>query len=750
MSDLVAFANLAGPLWIVRVSLATDRTGRTGRARRGACGKPIMIEVEHRTLFEEHIAGLRVRGHQGYGQCPFHEDHKASFSVDLNTGLWTCHAGCGTGNAHQFAERLGLQTSLPTSAERKIRVIATYVYTDEQGAPLHRTRRLDPKGFYQERFDGRQWVPGLKGTRLVPYNLQAIHSAIARNERIFIVEGEKDVETLRKHRVVATTNPMGAGKWHDDYAAFFKGARCTVLPDNDPAGAHHAQQVAETLHGVAGEVKVLPLPGLPPKGDVSDWLAAGHTAEDLARLADQAQPWRPPAEKNPSEEASFIRLTDLGNAQRLVRHHGHDFRYVQMWRAWLAWDGCRWREDATGEVKRRAKATVINMYAEAATISDEKARKDLAAHAERSEAEARLRAMITLAESEREVAVEPNQLDADPYLLTCVNGTIDLRTGSLQPHRREDLVTKLAPVKFDPDARLDLWDQTLAFAFPDPDIRAFVQRAQGYSITGDTKEEKFFMSIGPTGAAKSTIGEAIKAALGDYAATADFESFLFRRDGRGPRNDIARLAGTRFVISVEVDRGRRIAEGLVKLLTGGDTVVARRLYQELFEFVPRFKLWLVSNDPPIVRDDDDALWRRIIRIPFAQIPEDRRDPNVKALLRDPATAGPAILAWLVQGCLNWQRQGLGVPEAITEVTRAYREEMDPLKPFIEGTCILDPTTWVAAAKLREAYETWCRENGERPVAGRAWGQRLRDRGCCPEKHGARGWTGIALKDGGVD
>jgi putative DNA primase/helicase len=419
---------------------------------------------------------------------------------------------------------------------------------------------------------------------------------------------------------------------------------------------------------------------------------------------------------------------------------------VQTWRTWFVWDGCRWREDTTGEVKRRAKATVINMYAEAATIPDEKLRKELVAHAERSEAEARLRAMVALAESEHEVAIEPKQLDIDPYLLTCVNGTIDLRTGVLRPHRREDFITKLAPVAYAPDARLDLWDQTLAFAFPDPDIRAFTQRSMGYSITGDTKEEKFFTAIGPTNAAKTTIGQAVKNALGDYAATADFESFLSRRDDRGPRNDIARLAGTRFVISVEVNRGRHIAEGLVKLLTGGDSVVARRLYQELFEFVPRFKLWLVSNDPPIMRDDDDALWRRVIRVPFAQLPEDQRNPNVKALLRDPVTAGPAILAWLVQGCLEWQRRGLDVPAAITQVTRTYREDMDPLKSFIESMCTLEPAAWVTTGMLRTAYEAWCRENGERPVAGKAWGQRLRARGCHPEKRGARGWTGIAVKD----
>jgi putative DNA primase/helicase len=447
------------------------------------------------------------------------------------------------------------------------------------------------------------------------------------------------------------------------------------------------------------------------------------------------------------DAGSSIHRTDLGNARRLVLQHGENLRYAQPSRTWHVWDGRRWREDRTGEVTRRAKATVINIYAEAAALPDEKSRRELVAHAVRSEAEARIRAMITLAESEPEVVVEPEQLDANPLLLTCMNGTLDLRTGNLRPHRREDLITLLAPVEFDADAQHDLWDQTITFAFPDREVQDFVRRAVGYSATGDGREEKLFMLIGPTASGKTTFVEATKAALGEYAATADIRSFLASRDDRGPRNDIARLAGRRFIPSVEVDQGRRLAEGVVKLLSGGDTVVARRLYQEHIEFRFAGKIWIVANHAPTVRDDDDALWRRIIRIPCHQIPEDRRDKTVKDLLRNPSVGGPAVLAWIVRGCLDWQRRGLDTPLAVATETEAYRQEMDALQPFIESACRLDSPAWTDAKTLREAYESWCRENGERPIAGRAWGQRLRDHGCHPEKHAARGWAGIALKDG---
>ena len=262
---------------------------------------------------------------------------------------------------------------------------------------------------------------------------------------------------------------------------------------------------------------------------------------------------------------------------------------------------------------------------------------------------------------------------------------------------------------------------------------------------------------GPAASGKSTFIEALKATLGDYATTADFEAFLSRRDVGGPRNDIARLAGARFVASIEVDEGKRLAEGLVKMLTGGDTVSCRFLHQEFFEYTPQFKLVLAANHAPKVREDDEAMWRRILRVPFEHvIPKDERDPLVKATLRDPTVAGPAILAWTVKGCLEWQSKGLGVPPRVEQATSAYREQMDPLKGFLDECCILGPDEWVSANDLRAAYEMWAKENGERDLLrGRTWGEKLRGRGCRPEhrrvqdsttgrERVTRGWVGIRL------
>lgn len=452
--------------------------------------------------------------------------------------------------------------------------------------------------------------------------------------------------------------------------------------------------------------------------------------------------------------ADVFHMTDLGNAHRLVSRHGADLRYCHAWKTWFVWNGRQWARDETGEIVRRAKETIRALFAAAFIKVNADRRDDLVKHALASEKADRIRAMITLAQSEINVPVVPADLDADPWALNCLNGTIDLRTGLLRQHARADLITRIAPVEYDPAATLDVWERFLDDATGnDQALREFIQRATGYSMTGDTSEEVLFLVLGPGATGKSTFLEAIKAVLGDYARTADFETFLKRRDAGGPRNDVARLAGARFVVSIEVDEGKRLAEGLVKMLTGGDKVAARFLYQESFEFDPNFKLWLAANHAPLVRDDDDALWRRILRIPFDHVvPKPQRDPRLKATLKDPSIAGPAILAWLVQGCLAWQRDGLGVPPAVEKATADYRAEMDPITDFLADRCVVESGASVRADELQKAYQEWVRDGGAgRPLNSKRFAARLEDHGFerGRDKLG-RFWTGVRLQQNARD
>jgi putative DNA primase/helicase len=441
-------------------------------------------------------------------------------------------------------------------------------------------------------------------------------------------------------------------------------------------------------------------------------------------------------------------LTDLGNAERLVARHGNDLRFAAGL-GWLVWGGQRWKPDRDGEVMRRAKQTVRAIPVEAEGL-DADGRKGVFKWAITSESEPRLRAAVKLAESEAAVVVPVDELDADPWLLNAPNGTVDLRSGELREHRRSDLLTKITGASYQPDAYFELWDDFLkAVTAGNLELAAFLARAIGYSVTGHTGEEVLFFGHGPTATGKSTFFDAVKSALGDYADVADFETFLKRRGDAGIRNDIARLVGARLVVSIEVDEGRQLAEGLLKLVTGGDPVTARFLYRETFEFRPSFKLWMAANERPRVNADDAAMWRRIIQVPFTHtIPESERDDRVKLKLRTNPDAQAAILAWAVQGCLEWQRHGLAVPDCVRSYTAEYRAENDLLADWLTDACLLGPELYAFANELRGSYEKWATEASEKPLAGKAFAARLKTRGCTPAKHGSgrRIWRGIALCD----
>jgi putative DNA primase/helicase len=445
------------------------------------------------------------------------------------------------------------------------------------------------------------------------------------------------------------------------------------------------------------------------------------------------------------EMLAGFNLTDLGNSERFVADHGQDVRYCYPWGKWLVWTGARWEADDSGKVHRLAKETVRGIYQEAAEAESESQRKELARHATRSEAEARIRAMLELAKSE--VSVSTDDLDRDPWLLNVLNGTVDLhQSGELMEHRREDLITKLAPIEYDPEARAATWEAFLRRVLPKEEVREFVRRAAGYSLTGDTSEQCMFINHGGGNNGKSTFQETIAAALGDYAMRAPTEMLLARRAGGIP-NDVARLKGGRFVMSSETEEGRRLAESLVKDLTGQDTISARFMRAEWFDFTPTHKLWLSTNHKPEIRGTDNAIWRRIRLVPWTvAIPPAEQDKKLLAKLRKEL---PGILAWAVRGCLKWQREGLAEPEEVRSATAAYRSEMDVLAAFIEDRCVVGRGLEAQATPLYNAYREWAESAGEKAEKQRGFGMRLTERGFAREKRGGTyRWLGIGLRHDG--
>jgi putative DNA primase/helicase len=444
------------------------------------------------------------------------------------------------------------------------------------------------------------------------------------------------------------------------------------------------------------------------------------------------------------EMPAFRPLTELGNAERFAAQHAANVRFCYDWRAWLVWDSIRWKRDSGAEIRRLAKETIRSIYSEAGKYASEAQRAAAANWAKRSESAAAIEAMLKLAQSEEGIPVSPEDLDSGRWLLNVSNGTINLRSGDLQPHRREDLISKLAPVEFDATATCPRWKRFLVEVFEcHPDVIPFIQRAIGYTLTGDTREECLFLLHGGGRNGKGTLLRTLMLKLGDYAGTADFSTFVQRRDDAGPRDDIANMRGKRLVSAQESREGAALAESLLKWLTGGDLVRARRLYENSTEFDPNWKIWLATNHRPIIRGLDAAVWSRIKLVPFAVSFEGREDRTLKTVLTDEL---PGILNWAIEGCLRWQAAGLEFPESVLSATSEYRNESDQIGRFVDEVCIVGEFASGKGRVLYDAYRQWAGSSGEEPTTEVTFCRRLVEHGFSKRKTktGVM-WEGIGLR-----
>lgn len=434
--------------------------------------------------------------------------------------------------------------------------------------------------------------------------------------------------------------------------------------------------------------------------------------------------------------------TDMGNSERLIQRHGDKLRYCYETGLWLVWTGKVWATDTGDTVMRLAKDTVRNIYAEASLETDDNKRRSLGDHAHRSESGFRLLAMINLARDLCPVRLA--DLDSNPMLFNVQNGTIDLETGILQPHRKTDYLTKISPVAYHPEATSDLWAKHLdKVTGGNADLMSYLQRVFGYCLTGETKEQSMFFIFGQTKTGKSRTVGAIMYILGDYARQTPSDTLLIKRNA--VHNDIARLVGSRMVTSVENEKGEKLASALIKQLTGGDRMACRFLYHEHFEFEPTFKIFLIANDKPAIRGEDSAMWERLKLIPFSQfIPVPERDKDLADKLQSEAAG---ILAWMVKGCLEWQKaKDLLEPSIVTSETSIYRSEMDLLADFLDDRCDVTRTAKVEHTTLYIAYLAWCKDNEEEAISKKSLTLELQSRNFFLKRTGNKKvWHGLSLR-----
>lgn len=443
-------------------------------------------------------------------------------------------------------------------------------------------------------------------------------------------------------------------------------------------------------------------------------------------------------------------FTDHGNAERLIHAHGSHVKFVPAWRKWFVWDGKRWIVDDLMLIQSLAVSEVRDMITEAEVAAErgqDGRAKALLGWVNKSLDEPRVRRMIALAEGM--AATPTDAFDRDPWLLNVNNGTLDLRTGEIRPHDPRDFITKIAPTQYRPAAECPVWLATLdRIMGGNANLIGFIQRTLGMALTGDVSEQVLPVWHGVGANGKSTIIDTFTAIMGDYATQAPPDLLMVRHGDEHP-TEIADLQGRRLVVASETEEGRKLRIQLVKKLTGDAKLKGRFMRADYFEFTRTFKTILVTNSPPVVAEQTNAIWRRLKLVPFeVVIPPDEQDTGLMDKLR---VEWPGILAWAVRGCLDWQLHGLQVPDEVKTATDNYRNEEDVLAPFFEERCILQEWAKVTRADLWAEYERWADSNRERnKPTRRVFYNRVlsidgvRDAYVTTNGNGRKGFEGIGL------
>ena len=689
-----------------------------------------------------------------------------SLEVVLNgdkAGLWTDRATGAGGDIfaligahsgidvlHDFprvldaaADLLGRSRSIRVPKARKQDVpvdelgpaTAKWDYLDAAGHLLAVVYRYDPPG---QKKQFRPW--DAKRRKMAPPDPRPLYNqpGIASAAQVVLVEGEKCAQALIDMGIVATTAMHGANAPTDktDWSAL-SGKAVLIWPDRDKPGWEYATQAAQAiLSAGAKSCHVL----YPPEDAVEGWDAADAIAEgfDVAtflahgprlQMHDVADDSDPVVSSDES-----VWGTEDALALSFTRRYHRDWRYVAGWGKWLVWDGQRWRTEdtlaATDLIRSVCRQTALR--ADNPRVATKLASAGTVSGVER------------LARADRRHAATTDEWDADPWLLNTQGGVLDLKTGRMRPHERTDRMTKITTAT--PGGDCQTWRQFIdEVTGGDKELEFYLQRMVGYALTGSTQEHALFFLYGTGANGKSVFVNTLATILGDYATNAPMDTFMETRTDRHP-TDMAGLRGARFVAAIETEQGKRWAESKLKNLTGGDKISARFMRQDFFEFFPQFKLFVAGNHKPAIRNIDEAMKRRLHLIPFTiTVPPERRDKNLQQKL---LAERDGILAWAVQGCLDWQRHGrLRPPQRVVDATEEYFEAEDALGRWLDERCVRETCAKSLTAELFNDWKQWAEAAGEFVGAQRRFSDQLITRGLEKWRNGmgVRGFQGIGLK-----
>ena len=757
-------------------------------------------------LVRQWLSDGKLEGQEWVAKNPTRNDsHLGSFKINLQTGKWGDFATGDDGGdfvslyaylnssssqltaAREVLKELGIAeepftpATKPKPAEEWIPIVngvpfdaprqptehyklgkpsGVWTYHTPDGRVLHHVCRFDKplevgqakpsKDFYPlslcRSSNGLAWRWKALPEPRPLFNL----NRLADNPQSPVVLCEGEAKSLAAGQLTGRTPTCNSGGSNSAHKANFnplQGRDVLVWADADEAGRKWLKTVLKLLNDRGCTISVVNTDGLDESigFDAKNALDEGWTKADVEKriIASPEEEAFNEYEKPITTDDPY-RGTDDAYADLFLSLHGKDIRYCPTWEKWLIWTGTHWAIDDKLQIDGLACNVIRELYRRASEINDRMQRKQVVDTARRLESVSRRNAMMTA--SRHRAVIHHSKLDKSNFLLNVRNGTIDLKTGELRQHYRSDYLTHDLDIHYSPNAVAHHWNKFLETTFNgDTGLIQFIQRAFGYSLTGDVSEQILLICYGVGSNGKSVFLNILRKLMSNLALQAAPDLLMADKNRRHPTEQ-ADLFSKRLVICQETGDGRRFDEALVKRLTGGDGIRVRRMHEDFWEFEPTHKLWLSTNHKPEIKGTDYAIWRRIRLIPFTvkftDDGEARKDPEMEVKL---TVELPGILAWAVQGCLAWQREGLIAPEAVKTATESYRQQMDAMAGFIDECCVVQKNAKVKATDLYIAYTNWCEQSGEYSESQRKFGMRLSERGFLREKtNGCNWWLGIGL------
>ncbi|MGA2614951.1 MAG: phage/plasmid primase, P4 family [Spirochaetia bacterium] len=583
---------------------------------------------------------------------------------------------------------------------------------------------------------------------------------------VLVIEGEKCWEAAGKIPgfVPVTWNGGAKRAKYVDWVAL-AGRDVFVFPDDDAPGIQAIFLLADLLRRIARNVRiVMPLEAartIKARGadivealqikspeEIGEYLRTGPELLPANTAAGQeaASLSSAPDEDETRDPASLVK--DYGHASVLAPFFLGKYRWAFHRKTWMRDNGILWEPIPDELFSKKASDMLRKEYTgRLRSATTQEAVNHLTGLLREICTYTRIQGALSFLKGWPGIHTNPGEWDRDLWALNVRNGVVDLHTGKLREHRSEDLMTKVAPVDFDANAKGPRWSEHLGYFLPDMDIRRQVQRTLGLSLVGVTMEEALDIWYGKGGNGKTTTSRVIMTTLGDYAKRAAPNLLVASKYDRHP-TEIADLAGVRLVVSIEIEKAKKLAEALVKELTGGDTKKARFMRCDFFEFSQTFSIILLVNHEPVITGTDDGIWRRIRLIPWNEtIPVATKRPQ-EDVVEDLKAEGAAILNWLLEGLRDWQANRSWTSTKVTAATQKYREAQDFLGPFLVAKCEEGPHCKVSVADLYAEYETWCVEADQDPVSKKEIGEKLRNHGKYTKREGDDNvftWQGIRLK-----